>query len=346
MQTSNAINEKYQVKTYQVNDGLSYTIAAEANVSVRKGNGGLRFYQYDTTDAQESEALVLAQHMTQKHQIYNTGFSGAKIVANGSIDADTKRVLLKHLGKTLNELDGNLYTGCDLNMNNNDMDELATITPYILNALDAPHVNTSTATALGVFGSLMSVIDFNNESDRTLTFVVHGLGKIGRVIAEKLIEKGHRVYGFDINPASGDIPGLINVSDNADWHTIECDYLLLCSASNIITEKNVREINCRWIVSSANSPFANQKVEQCLIEQGIQWIPDVVSNAGAVICDAVEFESPDEYRSIDAELLYQQVYQRIYDKTETLLIMSQKYQLRPDQALSVFFSMAGVAVGG
>jgi glutamate dehydrogenase/leucine dehydrogenase len=332
------MKNKYKAETFSVNSELSFTVVYDEDANNLPANGGLRFYQYPDLKSQEEEAFTLAKHMTQKHSIYNTGFSGVKLVANGKVTENNKKQLLKKVGEVLNQFKGSIYTGCDLNMNNDDMLYLREITPYILNAIDAPQINTSTATAFGVYGALKAVMDKVNKNEKA-KYLVHGIGKIGLVIAKELIKSGQNVLTYDINKNNAEIAGATNISDKNDWHEIQCDYLILCSASGLITEENVYKLNCKWIVSSSNSPFAGNKVVELLKRKGISWIPDVVSNAGAVICDSIEFNEPERYKNIDAELMYQCVQKHIYNKTIQLLDLAKQYRLTPMEALDIFLTM-------
>lgn len=340
--TSN--NDNYTVTHYPIDESISLTVAYEDVEYGEPGNGGLRLYQYGSKSDQENEALTLAKHMTQKHRIYNTGFSGVKFVANGKVTQENKIALLDKMGEVLNSFSGRLLTGCDLNIDNNDMQYLRHRSPHILNAMDAPHINTSTATAFGVYGSFKSVLDSEigskNENNHKRTILVNGIGKVGGIMANKLVTDGHTVYTYDIDPDKAEIPGTINISDKADWESTPCDYLILCSISNIINESNVDRLSCRWILSSANSPFSSDLVTMRLDKRGIRWIPDVISNAGAVICDSIEYKEPDRYQRIQAEDMYQCVHDRIYKKTERVIMLSNHYRLTSYDSLDVFLTLS------
>lgn len=115
--------------------------------------------------------------------------------------------------------------------------------------------------------------------------------------------------------------------------------MILCSSSNIITHDNVDDLKCRWIVSSANAPFASDAISNILKNKDIHWIPDVISNAGAVICDAIEFKEPARYSTLESASMYSCVEKCIYNKTRELLELSSKYSLAPSDALDVFLKM-------
>lgn len=331
--------DKYTLKTYQIDDHLSVTIAYDSSKQSLPANGGLRFCKYENLKEAQDEALTLARKMTQKHKIYDTGFSGVKLVANGEINSTNKLKVLNTVAEILNKFKGKIYTGCDLNINNKDMEYLFSITPYVLNGIGSS-VNTSTATAYGVYGSLIAVMRHENKTNTSCRFLIHGTGKIGSVIADQLIKQGHTVYTFDANKESANIDGAINISGKSDWYQVSCDYMVLCSKSGVIDTQNAEELNCNWIISSANAPFANEKVNIILKEKKINWIPDVISNAGAVICDSLEFINQKKYQLSDPKKVYQFVYNAKLYKTKKILALSHAYRITPNEALQLFFSIA------
>ncbi len=327
---------QYTTETYHITHDLSFTLAYEKNVGKLPGNGGLRFQQYKDKKDQEEEAMVLAQNMTKKHMLYNTGFSGFKIVANGQINNANKEKLLQKIGDLLNGYSGKLYTGCDLNINDDDMLYLRKKTPYILNAIGT-NINTSMATAYGVYGSLTAVMESSDKIPKKI--LIHGLGKVGSAFAKELINKNHEVYTFDKNASNANISGAINISNNENWYEHHCDYLLLCSGSGIIDESYAKKLNCQWIVSSSNSPFKNAETIDILDDRNIFWIPDVVSNAGAVICDSIEFCDSEKYKSLKPDAVYKFVFDRIYMKTKRLLDLSRTHHLKISELLNTFLTI-------
>ena len=108
----------------------------------RPANGGLRLWTYETEGAAVTEVERLASGMGAKHRMYNTGFSGGKLVCRapcGSTLAEAvetkKGDILDAVAHALNSLDGSVYTGCDMNMSIPDMATLHKQTPYVLASL-------------------------------------------------------------------------------------------------------------------------------------------------------------------------------------------------------------------
>ena len=84
------------------------------------GNGGLRVWNYADKAAATKEAEGLAVAMSAKHKTYNTGFAGAKVVCAADKPvadwtAADRETLLEATASLLEELDGAMYTGCDMN---------------------------------------------------------------------------------------------------------------------------------------------------------------------------------------------------------------------------------------
>ena len=114
--------------------------------------------------------------MTSKHAAYGTGFSGAKLVVNCAGErtapaarpaprradgptflrppiADPERLdkerLMDVVAQGLNDLQGSVFTGCDLNTDEDDMEYLSDRCPYVLAGLNSP---TDTNVAMCVSG--------------------------------------------------------------------------------------------------------------------------------------------------------------------------------------------------
>ena len=308
-------NVKYQetekgIWQCNVGENLSFFAVMQESYRDFPANGGLRFLDYQNEEAALEDARTLSQLMHQKHAIYNTGFCGAKIVANGKVNKQNKRLILETLGDFLNNLSGKIYTGCDLNTNLDDMNFLSEKTPYILSGLGTT-VDTSSATAYGVFGSIQGAMGVNLEK---YSFLVHGTGKTGSVVSTLLVEAGACVYTYDLLGDKSKIPGCIPVESDK-WSSLPVDCMVLCSASKIISEDIAQNLSCEYIISGANNPFENTTVESILSLKDIKWIPDPISNAGAVISDSIEYYNSDKFHKAKPQDIYEFVRKVVYQKT-------------------------------
>lgn len=281
----------------------------------KPGNGGLRIKTYACEAEAQQDCHDLTLTMSQKHGVYNTGFSGAKIVvATGSQQFD-KEQLIAFVGGVLQDLKGLVYTGCDLNTTLQDMMYLQEFCPYILAALGT-EINPGDATAYGVIGSIQSVI--HNEF-RDKKFLVHGVGKVGRIVATTLAVLGGTVMTYDIVPEQANLPGCINVSEKSNWWEINCDVLVPCSVGGLITPEIANLLTCKYIIGSANVPLESPTVLETLNTNEIIFVPEAISSAGAVICDSVEFYNSHIFSQIEPNALYTFVQGVVHDKTEQFL---------------------------
>ena len=94
----------------------------------------MRLWRYKTSEAAIDEAQRLGMGMGVKHDVFNTGFAGAKLVCAAEDDPSTwsaadKQVLLDEVGDMLAEQGGAMYTGCDMNTTVDDMAYLAERSP-------------------------------------------------------------------------------------------------------------------------------------------------------------------------------------------------------------------------
>ena len=96
---TNAVNEFFNVvgsvrsaKVFEApvrQDGIKLYIATDGDFDhERPGNGGIRLLDYQTDGHAIDDAIRLAEGMTRKHDMFRTGFSGAKLVANTDIPLD------------------------------------------------------------------------------------------------------------------------------------------------------------------------------------------------------------------------------------------------------------------
>jgi leucine dehydrogenase len=176
--------------------------------------------------------------------------------------------------------------------------------------------------------------------------LVHGVGKVGSTVAEILQNAGHNVFTYDLLSDRADVRGCVNISESQSWWRARGDVLILCSGSYLITEEIACKLDFRTIVSGANCPFASNRVGEILSSRDIVWVPDVVTNAGAVICDSIEHYAPTLFREIDPESIYYYVQSLIAEKTAAFLECRNKTELSPDMVLAQLLDNARSSICG
>lgn len=311
-------NKQYQVETVQFDSETSFTLACSPQIKLLPANGGIRWRQYGSRQQQECEAVMLAQRMSLKHGLYNTGFSGGKIVVNSPHLPAQQPDVMAAIGELLNRYNGTMFTGCDINTSNQDMDYLRRFTPWILNAMDSPQIDTSIATGYGVWSSIHKVIALRLPHIARPVVAIHGMGKVGSEVARQCLSHGCDVVGYDLNPRAVFPEGVRRV-DETQLFEQPSHVLCIASLSGILNSDNVTQVNTHWVVSSANSPFNSPVAEDVLMARGVHYLPDYVSNAGAVICDSIEMAFTERYNQMSQDQVNAYVYSVIGAKTEELL---------------------------
>ena len=141
--------------------------------------------------------------------------------------------------------------------------------------------------------------------------IIQGFGNVGSNLAKhlynrdnaKIIAIGERdgylfnENGIDINALNEfyqtnkkiDDPKL-GVFKNKPNEILElpCDILIPAALENVITMKNVNNIQCKLVIEAANGPISFE-ADQNLYEKGIIVIPDIYVNAGGVVVSYFEW---------------------------------------------------------
>lgn len=140
-------------------------------------------------------------------------------------------------------------------------------------------------------------------------FVIQGFGNVGSWAARVLQGLGATMVGVSdvhgaVRSASGidadalsehvagggavtDFEGVEEI-DPADLIATPCEILIPAALGGMIHEGNADEVDCQVIVEGANSP-TTPKADAILADKGIKVIPDVMANAGGVVCSYFEW---------------------------------------------------------
>ena len=141
--------------------------------------------------------------------------------------------------------------------------------------------------------------------------IIQGFGNVGSNLAKhlynrdqaKIIAIGERdgylfnENGIDINALHEFYQANKNINDPKlgvfknkpdDILELACDILIPAALENVITTKNVNNIQCKLIIEAANGPISFE-ADQKLYEKGIAVIPDIYVNAGGVVVSYFEW---------------------------------------------------------
>ena len=305
-----------------ISEELSVFIVAENELDVNPANGGLRLLNYETDMECIQDGFRLANLMKTKHNLYSTGFSGGKIVARSSDIPSVKDKLITITSKLLENLQGKMITGCDLNTNVDDMEKLFKLTPHVLAAINSK-VDASTATAMGVIGAF-EAFQKCFKQDLPNGVLVHGCGSVGRIVASELVKRKIKTFVVDIDIERTNIPGVISLGNNKNWYRSNFDVIFPCSISGLINT-NISQflLKTKAIISAANGPFSNNIIPEKLINSNVVIVPDPLVNAGAVIADSIEKYAPEAWIRTYPEKVYNFVQEEVRKKCFTYLSLEQ-----------------------
>lgn len=286
-------------------------------------NGGCRILSYNNeTDAIE-ECQRLSEQMSRKHYVYNTGFSGGKIVVNVE-DANNanKTNILSFLASILNTHKIPIYTGCDVNTNMSDMKKLKSKTDFVLSGLHKV-IDPCSATAYGVVGSVLAAINYLEKPAEETHCMIVGCGNIGSRVADILTQGHISVSGTDLCKDRVDKieSGVTYVSPDA-WPQLDCDILILCGFSNELSEEVIETLQCKVIIPCTNLPFASIKCHELITNKNITYIDSYICNAGAVICDTIEHYLPKYFNADNVTNIYRFIKMTIHNKTQAYLMQN------------------------
>ena len=305
-----------------ISEELSIFIVAENNLEDHPANGGLRLLTYETDIECIQDGFRLANLMKSKHSIYSTGFSGGKVVARCADISSVKDKLISVTSKLLENLQGKMITGCDLNTNINDMEKLFKLTPHVLAAINSK-VDASTATGMGVIGAFEAFQKCFSQ-DLSNGVLVHGCGSVGRIVASELVRRKIKTFVVDIDSERTNIPGVISLGNNKNWYRKNFDVIFPCSISRLINTKIAQSLlDTKAIISAANGPFSNNVIQEKLIDSNVVIIPDPLVNAGAVIADSIEKYAPDAWTKTSPDKVYNFVQNEVRKKCFTYLSLAQ-----------------------
>ncbi|MCL1127236.1 FAD-dependent oxidoreductase [Shewanella surugensis] len=311
--------------------GVSIYIGTELNntigywKSALPSNGGMRLMHYETEELAEQDCYELTLQMCNKHHLYQTGFSGGKIVINTkNIEKLDKRKLLLALAQIINSYEGRLFTGCDVNININDMAYFNRLCPNALLGF-TENINTNLATAYSILGAIKSALSKIKKNTHDISCIVHGCGNVGAPLANLLISKGMNLI---INDS---IPGKIarNVNNphreilTDEWQTMPCDIFIPCTPGKEISVELARKLRCSVIVGATNIPFAEPEAKNIIDSKGILYIASFISSAGAVISDSIEHYSPSQCKKINQYAIFNFIQQLAFDKTSEYINRNQ-----------------------
>jgi glutamate dehydrogenase (NAD(P)+) len=282
--------------------------------------GGIRFHPEVDID----EVRALASLMTWKTAVVDIPFGGAK----GGVNAPAKELTSDELEAVARSFMGKIdkVLGPTRDIPAPDVNTNAQVMAWMMDEYGKLHGHTPaivTGKPISLGGSYgrdaatgRGCIDCYREaapdlglSPEKTTFVVQGYGNVGSWAARILQELGGTMLGASNSRGAirndngidaeelhrhvqeggqlGEFAAAESIS-NDQLVEIPCDLFIPAALGGMIHEGNAGRMQCKVLLEGANSP-TTPAAEEILLADGVHVIPDVIANAGGVVCSYFEW---------------------------------------------------------
>jgi len=330
---------------YEPVSGLKAILVVD-NIAAGPAIGGLRM----ATDVSTEECFRLARAMTLKNALAELPHGGGKSVIFGDPKmpiADKER-LIRVFASSLRDTREYIF-GPDMGT---DEQCMAWVRDEIGRSVGLPReVGGIPLDELGMTGWGLShcaqvAAQYCGLDIKNARILVQGFGAVGKHAARFLGAQGAVLVGVCdsrgsvSNPDGLDIETLFelkasgeSVIDYADGKKqdrdavldIDCDIWIPAARPDVLRSDNVSRLKTRMVVQGANIP-ASVEAETCLGEKGILNIPDIIANAGGVICAAME------YRGSSESVVFSTIEEKLSRNTRRVLDTAFERNISPRQA--------------
>jgi glutamate dehydrogenase (NAD(P)+) len=316
------------------------------NVARGPSIGGLRL----APDVSTEECYRLARAMTLKSAAADLHHGGGKSVMFGdpNMPKAEKEELIRCFAKALRN-DEEYIFGPDMGT---DEECMAWVNDEIGRAVGLPReiggipLDEIGATGWGLMHSTEVALQFCELKLEDARFAVQGFGAVGKHSARFLAERGavmvaaadskgaiHNPDGIDVNELIELKAEGVSVSNYSSGHAIdrdaiidvECDVWIPAARPDAINENNVGRLKTKLVIAGANIPIT-LGAEKVLAEKDIVCVPDIIANAGGVICAAMEYRGATESEAFSA------IEEKLRRNTRQVLEYAANNNILPRQA--------------
>lgn len=315
------------------------------NVAIGPAIGGIRV----VVDGGAAEAFRLARAMTLKNAAAGLRHGGAKsiICSEPLTSSDRKECIIRGFAQAIRDLK-EYIPGPDMGTDETCM---AWINDEIGRAVGLPReiggipLDEIGATGWGLCNAIEVALAHMNLPLAGARVVVQGFGAVGAHAARFLEAKGAVLVGAcDIQGAIYNSRGLDvarltalreaggTMQEYEDAERLErdavidmeCDIWIPAARPDVVNEGNVHRLRTRLVAQGANIPFTEQ-AEEYLHRKGVLVLPDIIANAGGVICAAMEYRGETENEA------FGEIQARIRGNTGSMLQEAEREGLPPRQ---------------
>ncbi len=337
---------EYSIGVYNPKTGMRGFLVID-NTTLGPGKGGIRM----TPDITEEEVARLARTMTFKNALADIPFGGAKggIIWPGGSD-ELKKQYVQSYAKAIKPFVPKKYiAGPDVNTGEREMQWFVEATGIWRSATGKPAnlcmklfgkpgekcgiPHEFGSTGFGVAQAAKVAAELKGFDIAKATVAIEGFGNVGSFAFKYLKEMEARIVAvadqegaiYNKDGLREDIllklkgqkksvkeyPHGKRLSHDAIFE-LPVDILIPASVTDVINEKNKKNIRANIVVEGANIPMS-ESVEAWLWNKGVLIVPDFVANAGGVI------SSYAEYRGYNPKRMFELVERKIKKTTRLVL---------------------------
>jgi glutamate dehydrogenase (NAD(P)+) len=328
-------------------DGVSAVVVVD-NVTLGPAIGGVRM----RADVTAAEVARLARAMTVKNAVAGLPHGGGKsgIAAPPGLAPAAHERLMRAFARGIEQLT-DYIPGPDMGTTETSMgyvyDEIgrAVGLPGVFGGVPLDELG-ATGFGIGVCAQVLSDAGLARlAGDRV---IIQGFGAVGSSAATALAGRDAAViavsdiWGATWNPDGLDVAALVahkraggrvaafpggRPVPRDDILGFDCEILIPAAQPDVVTTENAGKIAARVVLEGANIPITAD-AEAELHERGVLCIPDVVANAGGVICGAAEF------RGAGRAAAFAEIEEKIREATTELLGRMRTGGLAPRAAVA------------
>ncbi len=306
--------------------GLRCIIAIH-NTQLGPALGGVRMWNYESTELALQDVLRLSKGMTYKAAIAGLNLGGGKAVIIANPKSEKNEAVFRAFGTFVESMNGRYITAEDVGTDVNDMEYIFMETSNVVGVAKTHggSGDPSPWTALGVLEGIRACVEFKlGRNDlRGLGVAVQGAGNTGRELIELLLENGMHIYVCDIDRSR--LERYQNNTDvtivsSEDIYEVDADIFCPCALGAILNEKTIPKLRCKIVAGASNNQLAGPESGDELYRRKILYAPDYAINAGGLMNVSIEFQGYDEMRA-------NRMIRNIYYIMKTIFQLSAKENL-------------------
>lgn len=304
------------VHIYEPKSGLKAIVVID-NLSLGPAVGGCRM----ASDVSTREVFRLARAMTLKNALSDLPHGGAKSAILEEPTVPNKEKLIREFAQAIKHL-SEYIPGPDMGTDETCMayiqDEIGRSVglPHVLGGLPLDELG-ATGYGLAVAADVASeIIELPLKNARV---IIQGFGNVGKAAARFLAERGAIIIatcdtgGAIYDPDGIDVAALTefkksggSVKDSGlgkpltheEMLKMESDIFIPSARPDVFTEDNQNWLKTKLVLEGANIPITHEAAE-IMRDRGIVIVPDVIANAGGVICAATEYQRMSEKQAFE-----------------------------------------------